>query len=79
MTDNGPQPLTSATIVVDLDPRVSGAVNPPPTCSVDTGAATLTCFFGSLATGATAASATEECRYSNRYPGSTPKPYLLFC
>lgn len=58
VTNNGPQPLTSATIVVDLDPRVSGAVNPPPTCSVDTGAATLTCSFGPLATGATAATTT---------------------
>jgi hypothetical protein len=57
VTNNGPQALTSATVIVHLDPRVSGTFQPPP-CPLDTATATLTCSFGPLATGATAAKTT---------------------
>jgi hypothetical protein len=50
VTNNGPQPLTSATVVVALDPR-SGTTSSP--CAFAN--ATLTCSFGALAPGATAA------------------------
>lgn len=49
VTNNGPQPLTSATVVVTLDPRSS--ITTAPCVFAD---ATLTCSFGPLAPGATA-------------------------
>jgi hypothetical protein len=49
VTNNGPQPLTSATVVVTLDPR-SSTTNTP--CVFAN--ATLTCSFGPLAPGTTA-------------------------
>jgi uncharacterized protein DUF11 len=52
VTNNGPDVLGSAAVVVQLDHRVSMA-NPSP-CSVDLTAATLTCTFSELAAGATA-------------------------
>jgi len=49
VTNNGPQPLTSATVVVALDPRSGTTSSPCPFAN-----ATLTCSFGALAPGATA-------------------------
>ncbi|MEU4744591.1 hypothetical protein AB0G02_29600 [Actinosynnema sp. NPDC023658] len=49
VTNHGPQPLTSATVVVTLDPRSATTTAP---CVFDN--ATLTCSFGPLAPGATA-------------------------
>lgn len=49
VTNNGPRPLASATVVVTLDPR--GATTTAPCAFAD---ATLTCSFGALAPGATA-------------------------
>ncbi|MFE9747165.1 hypothetical protein ACFYOT_19865 [Saccharothrix saharensis] len=49
VTNNGPQPLTSATVVVTLDPRIATTTTP----CVHANAA-LTCSFGPLAPGATA-------------------------
>lgn len=53
ITNNGPDRLESATVVVQLDnaPLPSGAQN---TCTVDRDARTLTCDFGALAVGASA-------------------------
>ncbi|MCC8246120.1 DUF11 domain-containing protein [Saccharothrix luteola] len=48
VTNNGPEPLTSATVVVALDPR--SWITTTPCAFAD---ATLTCSFGSLAPGAT--------------------------
>jgi hypothetical protein len=53
VTNNGPQALTSATVVVQLDPRGPFAVGRPPACPVNTATATMTCSFGPVATGAT--------------------------
>ena len=50
VTNNGPQPLGSATVVVALDPRSATLTTTP--CVFAN--ATLTCSFGSLAPGATA-------------------------
>lgn len=50
VTNNGPQPLTSATVVVSLDPRATPPSSPP--CAYAN--ATLTCTFGALPVGATA-------------------------
>src|SRR5690348_16360640 len=48
VTNNGPQELVDATVVVQLDPRVLG--NPvPPSCPYDAASDTLTCSFGALA------------------------------
>ena len=53
VTNNGPQALVHATVVVRLDPRVLG--DPPtPSCPYDAASHTLTCSFGALAVGATA-------------------------
>lgn len=49
VTNHGPQPLTSATVVVALDPR--STTTTAPCVFAD---ATLTCSFGPLAPGATA-------------------------
>jgi hypothetical protein len=51
VTNNGPDPITSATVVVKVDPRASSLGAP---CTLDKPSATLTCQFGSLASGATA-------------------------
>jgi hypothetical protein len=51
VTNNGPEPLTSATVVVRIDPRVWTAGGTPP-CPLDVAAATLTCTFGALSVGA---------------------------
>lgn len=53
VTNNGPQALSSATVVVRLDPRSGFAVGQPPACPLDTTTDTLTCSFGPLAIGAT--------------------------
>lgn len=53
ITNNGPEALTSATVVVQLDSR-SGPSGTPPPCPLDTTTDTLTCTFGPLAVGATA-------------------------
>jgi uncharacterized protein DUF11 len=52
VTNNGPQALSSATVVVRLDPRTTG-ISPGP-CTGDTVADTVTCQFAGLAVGATA-------------------------
>lgn len=55
ITNNGPEPLTSATVVVQLDRHVGLiGTNPPSPCPLNTKAATLTCSFGVLPVGATA-------------------------
>jgi Domain of unknown function DUF11 len=55
ITNNGPEPLTSATVVVQLDRQVGLiGTNPPSPCPLDTKAATLTCSFGVLPVGSTA-------------------------
>jgi hypothetical protein len=51
VTNNGPDPITSATVVVHVDPRASFLGAP---CTLDKPSATLTCQFGSLGSGATA-------------------------
>jgi Domain of unknown function DUF11 len=67
VTDNGPQALVAATVVVRLDPRVAG--NPgTASCPYDTANHTLTCSFGALAAGATATQATSV--YFN-FPATT--------
>ncbi len=63
LTNNGPQALTSATVVIQLDPRAGGVFNPPP-CPYDEVADTLTCSFGAIAVGATAVMATSWVVYS---------------
>jgi hypothetical protein len=52
VTNNGPFALDSATVVVKLDSRASALTWGPP-CMLDKPTATLTCPFGSLASGAT--------------------------
>ncbi|GAB2736589.1 DUF11 domain-containing protein [Amycolatopsis magusensis] len=55
VTNLGPDPVTSARVVVALDPRVtSGAAAP---CVLDTAADTMTCDFGPVQAGGTAAMA----------------------
>jgi hypothetical protein len=53
ITNNGPDPLTSATVVVQLSETgyLSGTQN---TCTGDSQAKTITCVFGPLAVGASA-------------------------
>ena len=55
ITNNGPEPLTSATVVVRLDPRAF-TTSGSPACPFDTTADTLTCTFGALPVGGTATS-----------------------
>lgn len=57
ITNNGPEPLVSATVVVSLDPQVSYPAGPA-NCPLDTHAHTLTCSFGALPAGATATMST---------------------
>jgi hypothetical protein len=63
LTNNGPQPVTSATVVVQLDTRAGGVFNPPP-CPYDAVADTLTCSFGPIAVGATATKHTSFVVYA---------------
>jgi hypothetical protein len=53
ITNNGPETVTSAIVVVQLDSR-SGPGGSVPPCPLDTTTDTLTCAFGPLAVGATA-------------------------
>jgi hypothetical protein len=53
ITNNGPEPLTSATVLVRVDPRAFTTTGAP-ACPFDTGTATFTCSFGPLAAGGTA-------------------------
>lgn len=53
VTNNGPSALDSATVVVEVDSRAWFLASGSP-CTLDKQAATLTCPFGSLASGATA-------------------------
>jgi hypothetical protein len=53
ITNNGPQTLNSATVVVQLDPRTVTVMSRPPHCPLDTTTDRLTCTFGPLAVGAT--------------------------
>lgn len=53
VTNNGPETLTSATVIVQLDPRAAHPGGSPPQCPMDTTADTLTCSFGPLGVGAT--------------------------
>lgn len=55
ITNNGPEPLTSATVVVQLDRHVGLiGTNPPSPCPLNAKAATLTCSFGVVPVGSTA-------------------------
>lgn len=58
VTNLGPEPLSSATVVVRLDPRAAGVIGRPPACPMDLVADTLTCSSGPLAPGASATLAT---------------------
>lgn len=58
VTNNGPRALSSATVVVRLDPRSPWAPERPPACPIDTTTDTLTCSFGPLAAGATSSKTT---------------------
>jgi len=53
VTNNGPGALASASVTVRMDPRVGFLTGTSP-CTLDKAAATLTCPFGSLPSGATA-------------------------
>jgi hypothetical protein len=53
LTNNGPQALVGATVVVQLDPHVAGTPPAFPSCPYDAATHTLTCSFGALAAGAT--------------------------
>ena len=53
VTNNGPDALASASVTVRVDSRVSFVTGTTP-CVLDKVAATLTCPFGSLPSGATA-------------------------
>lgn len=50
VANHGPQPLTSATVVVQFDPRLHAVQSTP--CSLDAATDRLTCAFGPLAAGA---------------------------
>lgn len=63
LTNNGPQPVASATVIVQLDSRAGGVFNPPP-CPYDAVADTLTCSFGAIAVGATAVKNTSFVVYT---------------
>jgi len=52
VTNNGPEPLVNAIVVVQLDPRVAGTPTST-SCSYDATDTTLTCPLGALAVGAT--------------------------
>lgn len=54
VTNNGPQPVTSATVVVRLDPRARSILTSTTSCSLDTATDLATCAFGAVAVGATA-------------------------
>jgi hypothetical protein len=56
VTNTGPQPLTSATVTVAVDPRVWPTTTTP--CVLNSTNATLTCSFAALAPGATAKAST---------------------
>lgn len=58
VTNSGSQAVSSATVVVQLDPRSPWAPERPPACPIDTAADTLTCSFGPLAAGATSSKTT---------------------
>jgi hypothetical protein len=53
VTNNGPDALTSASVTVRVDSRVGFMTGTSP-CALDKVAATLTCSFGGLPSGATA-------------------------
>lgn len=53
VTNNGPETLTAATVVVRIDPRALTGGGPRPPCPMDAIADTLTCSFGPVAAGAT--------------------------
>lgn len=52
ITNHGPDPVTSATVVVTLDPRTMRNATAP--CVLDADADTLTCTFGQVPAGSTA-------------------------
>lgn len=52
ITNHGPDPVTSATVVVALDPRAAGTPTGP--CVPDAATDTLTCVFGPVPAGGTA-------------------------
>jgi hypothetical protein len=58
VTNLGPAALTSATVVVQLDPRATGTLSQTPACPMNTATDTLTCSFGPLAPGASASLST---------------------
>jgi hypothetical protein len=68
VTNNGPDALTSATVVVRFARKTLPASSSP--CVHDTTAGTLTCTFGPLAAGATATKTT----YIHFFLSSTPGP-----
>lgn len=51
VTNHGPDPLTSATVVVRLDSRAWSTLGPT-ICPLDRATATLTCTFGAVPVGA---------------------------
>jgi hypothetical protein len=53
ITNNGPDPLTSATVIVRVDRRAYTTA-PEPSCPFDPKTTTFTCSFGSLPAGTTA-------------------------
>lgn len=58
VTNRAQQAVSSATVVVRLDPRSPWVVDQQPPCPLDTTTDTLTCTFGPLAAGATSSRTT---------------------
>lgn len=69
ITNNGPQPLTSATVTLQLDSYAAGILGPP--CTFNAGNDTASCSFGALAVGATA-TMTAWIYYSGMPDGPIP-------
>lgn len=58
VTNSAQQTVSSATVVVQLDPRSPWVVDQRPPCPLDPATDTLTCTFGPLAAGATSSKTT---------------------
>nr|AXL05731.1 hypothetical protein [uncultured bacterium] len=58
VTNRAQQAVSSATVVVQLDPRSPWVVDQQPPCPLDPATDTLTCTFGPLAAGATSSRTT---------------------